>query len=550
MDIETILKNINYDKKYLQEQLYDFTNDESFLNYLKYYYPGIYDFYKNCKFKYSELTNTVAVWVEKKEGVFLFINQKFLTQVKEICDDNIKNFYDILRDIIYHEELHYLLAHFRIPSEFVDHKLLNYAQDIVIDNFIYEIDSKWRNWKFLIDKINNEIDKKQDKVFSKISLNRTEKNYILNFTDLDIYYYLLNFCDKDELEKTNRIDQHTWTNETKQSGDNQKQNSKDDVKNKNQNGENKEQESDKQNSKSKKESNKDEREEDKNENGKVSPKNGKNESENKKENINESENEADFVYNQYEKIIEAMAASVRERIATNSNRILYSNYNSQSKVDQVIKRVADGREHNLFNILKKYIKKLSYKQRNYTWKKINKRQPLLKPGTVLKKQPGEVLLVLDTSGSMHDFINRHLNKVINEIYITFKKIAHIYGIPSKFYHIDSDNSVLSIKEIEKIEELNDFKLVLGGGTNFKPVFDTVLRDWSKKYSKNNQKIPDFILFITDLEVNTSFLEENKYAIFDNKLIWLFTNGNNFQYEKPPIGTVINVFANDWAVSIR
>jgi len=148
---------------------------------------------------------------------------------------------------------------------------------------------------------------------------------------------------------------------------------------------------------------------------------------------------------------------------------------------------------------------------------------------------------------MHEFINDRLQNVINEIYIAFKKIAHLYGVPSKFFQIDSDSRVLGIKEIKEIEELENFKIKLGKYTDFKPVFDIVLNDWRKKYSKHNQKVPDFILFITDLGANLDFLKNNEYAIFADKLIWLVTGEFD---KKPSIGTVINVFADDWKASTR
>jgi hypothetical protein len=560
MDIDTIFQKIDYKKKYTPEQLYDFTKDESFLEYLKNYYPGIYDFYKNSNFQYSNnktkiKTKTAAVSVCKKQGVSLYINQVFFTQIREICKDNIKDFYDILKDIIYHEELHFVLAHFRIPREFINHTILNYAQDIVIDNFIYEIDPKWRNWKYLIDKINAKIDETDNKSFRKISLNKGDKNYILNFNDLDIYYYLLNFCNSEELEKIKRIDDHSWTNSNNQDkqkqgegGDNKEKESQegesgDENKKEGENGRGEEKEGGKDGN----ENQDKQKQGEGGDNKEKESQEGESGNENKKESGNGKEDENEENEDKSEEIFEKLAAGARARIASNSNRTIYNQYGIGGGVDEVIKRVADGKEHNLFNILKKYIKKISYKQKNYTWKKINKRQPLLKPGFVLKKQPGEVLLVLDTSKSMHKFINDHLKNVINEIYIAFKKIAHLYGVPSTFFQIDSDSMVLAIKEIKEIEELENFKIKLGGGTDFKPVFDIVLNDWRKKYSKHNQKVPDFILFITDLGADLDFLENNEYAIFADKLIWLVTG--EF-YKRPSIGTVINVFANDWKASTR
>ena len=247
-------------------------------------------------------------------------------------------------------------------------------------------------------------------------------------------------------------------------------------------------------------------------------------------------------------MFDKLASKARERLAQNANRKISKLNNNSELLDKVINKIANGKEHNLFNILKKYIKKMSYKQTTNTWKKISKKQPLKRPGVMYKKTPGEVLIIIDTSGSMHDFINNKIEDTMNGVYTAFAKMAKVYGLPSKIYKSDVDDRILTFNKINSVKELYEVKIALGGGNDFKFVFDKLVLNWSKT-AKSSQKFPDFILVLTDFGDDFSFLTKPEYKPVENKIIWLYTNFGDY-FPVPKAGHVIDVLADDWSTSIR
>lgn len=486
-------------------ELYNFQRDNYFLEYLQTNYPSVYDFVTSKQLKIKHLKDGVAaVTVNQTTGqVTLFINYHKITYIRNICLGlGIEDFYQTMACLIMHEQLHYMLKHFRIPFEAYNHNQLNIAQDMVIDNMIHRINPGWRNWQNFVDEINNTIDTlDKSTIFHKISTEENSPYDLLNFSDLDIYFYISELKLENEQD---RIDKHEWNGDkvTEDSEGRQEQ----------------------------------EQQTQQNNNTKNSQK------QNEKETDNETKKPVEDMFDK-------LASKARERIAQNANRkISQLNNKNSDLLDKVINKIANGKEHNLFNILKKYIKKISYKQTTNTWKKISKKQPLKRPGVMFKKTPGEVLIIIDTSGSMHDFINRKIEDTMNGVYTAFAKMAKVYGLPSKIYKSDVDDRILTFNKINSVKELYEVKIALGGGNDFQYVFDKLVLNWSKT-AKSSQKFPDFILVLTDFGDDFSFLSKPEYKPIENKIIWLYTNfGDNFPL--PKAGHVVDVLADDWSTSIR
>ena len=510
------LINLAFSSKqtYSVYDFYFFQKDALFLEYLQTNYPSVYDFITSRQLKIKHLKDGIAaVTVNQTTGqVTLFINYHRITYIRNLCLGlEIEEFYKTLACLIMHEQLHYMLKHFRVPFEAYNHNQLNIAQDMVIDNMIHRINPGWRNWQNFVDEINNTIDKlSQNKMFHKISTEENSQYDLLNFSDIDIYFYISELKLENEQD---RIDKHEWNgDEVSEDSETQPQEQQDQQE---ENDKESQEQSDKQNNEQESSSHK------------------------------ESDNETNKTS---EDMFDKLASKARERLAQNANRKISKLNNSSELLDKVINRIANGKEHNLFNILKKYIKKMSYKQTTNTWKKISKKQPLKRPGVMYKKTPGEVLIIIDTSGSMHEFINNKIEDTMNGVYTAFAKMAKVYGLPSKIYKSDVDDRILTFNKINSVKELYEVKIALGGGNDFKFVFDKLVLNWSKT-AKSSQKFPDFILVLTDFGDDFSFLTKPEYKPVENKIIWLYTNfGANFPF--PKAGHIIDVLADDWSTSIR
>lgn len=217
--------------------------------------------------------------------------------------------------------------------------------------------------------------------------------------------------------------------------------------------------------------------------------------------------------------------------------------------DIIAQKTAEGRRYNLLQVLKRYLRKISLKQKTYSWKKIGRKQPGSRPGIIRKKQPGEVLFVVDTSGSMAGYIQAEFSGLVNELYAAFSRLAKMQGAAfSRFYQLEADEQVRAIKPIENPEALKS--LVNGslkgmGGTDYRPVFEWVVKNWRK--SGTTQALPDLILFLTDLDASLDFLNAAKYAAFESRLVWLYTR-RGVPVVTPPRGDVCNVFPDDFGAN--
>lgn len=541
----------------------------------------------------------------------LWLNFNKITAMREKCGLlEVADFYETLACLLLHEKSHYSLQHFRIPFPAFDNNLMNIAQDMVIDSRIHRKNSQWRNWQELITQINRRIDE-TNAVFPKISTDPKDRYYILNLSDLDIYCYLVslkiqnpqtpprfdehNWAGSPDSSGNNQGNKpgdkpgnNQGNNQGNQPGEqqgNQKgegpnvtplpagpngpQNS--DGNGQGQNSSDNQNEQSAQNSPDAQADKTDKKDPSDSAQGDKTQNEGDNSAQaNKPQNSPDNQDgqsgknlpddssgmdmadKNDTADNDGEKelpkgfddLMDEWCAKSRARLSQNDERFVPENALIMDKMMHVI---ACGKEHNLFNLLQKFIKKISYKQTRYTWKKISKKQPYNKPGIMYKKTPGEVLLMIDTSGSMHEFINKHIAEMVQAIYAAFVRLSRVYGVPSRMYKADVDDRVLNFKRIEKVEELKEIDLAGGGGNDFEHIFDKLVLHW-KEQTRSSQKFPDFILVLTDFGDDWHFLDRPEYKEVAEKIIWLSTDP--YYLLRPSKGYIINVLSDDWSVSIR
>lgn len=573
-------------KVYPPEKQYNLMADEAFGSFLHLHYPEVEDMLVSVreeKMKLRHYDQGIAAI-----GVFptltLWLNFNRLTAMKEKCGLlEMYDFYEMLACLLLHEKSHCSLQHFRIPFPAYNHTLMNIAQDMVIDTRIHRKNPQWRNWQEMIDKINQKIDEK-GVPFPKISTAPKDRYYVLHFSDLDVYNYLVNL-QVDLSQTPPRFDEHKWGNEQSEDSSHQTSGEKGQGAQSGQNsgagtpppppdgtGENKpDGQPNRQDGRSEQgeqggENAQDGQSPDNEQNpqegqGGQGAQNGQSQpneqeiqgeqnrqakqGEQNEQNGPQAENRSEAELPKgFDDLIDEWCSKSRARLAQNDNRLLPQGANT---MDEMMHVIARGKEHNLFNLLQKFIKKISYKQTRYTWKKISKKQPYRKPGVMYKKNPGEVLLIIDTSGSMHAFINKHIAEMANAIYTAFARMSRVYGVPSLMYKADVDERVLNLKEIEKVDELKEIDLTGGGGNDFEHIFDKLVLHW-KEQTKSAQKFPDFILVLTDFGDDWSFLDRPAYKEVAEKIIWLSTDP--YYPLRPSKGYIVDVLSDDWSVSIR
>ena len=191
---------------------------------------------------------------------------------------------------------------------------------------------------------------------------------------------------------------------------------------------------------------------------------------------------------------------------------------------------------------------MSRKQKSNTWKTSSRKLPGLRPGVRYRRQPGEVLIVVDRSGSMAEFIANHLATVMSEVHAAFTRIARTSSVPALLYRGSADDSVMEFSRVEDLEALLRVSQTVGGATDYRPIFEEIL-SW-KERTGSSQRLPDLVLFISDLDVDTSFLLEHRFAGLRRKLVWLHAKSPGTAAHTPPIGEVIDMLARDWYASIR
>lgn len=167
------------------------------------------------------------------------------------------------------------------------------------------------------------------------------------------------------------------------------------------------------------------------------------------------------------------------------------------------------------NILRQRMRKLATK---HSWKKPSKRYlPWYFPGR-MKNEGIKLVAVIDTSGSMSQ---EQITKAISELYGLMRSFSFL-----DLWVTDCDAQVYNAKKV-KMHELNKLLLSGGGGTDFRPAFDWVYKEFKDDidslcfftdlYGDFPQKIPPYETFwITDTEgVNVPFGRKLKISAPSN-----------------------------------
>ncbi len=512
------------------------------------YFNDLYEFFSSNKVKlcYREDVDIAAITIINGLPV-VYLNPHRITYI--FMNFDIITAYNLIAGILYHEMLHYVFKHFRLPPQQFDTKELNYAQDIVIDNHIKTKIPQWRDWKEIIDIINNKI--KENKIgLTYISLKPQkelidEYKSIFELSDKDLYVYIKQTQIDVSQIKFPRFDTHSWNSEKSTSQN---------IEDKTQTQNNTSQQILSQETKDKQRaSNENEqlqqttKKTQNNTNQQISSQ----ETKDKQHTSNENEQLQQTTKKQsLSKIAEDFyndfISTMRKKYDKIQNDFFLSNSQDRT-LEKQYKRIDETSRYNLFNILLRYVKKLSAKRKQQTWKKINKRYPYMYPGNIYKKNPGSVFLILDVSGSMHEFLEKHLVKIFSNIYYTFKKVSKLYGDVEKIYRANIDSKVRSFDEIKNIDELKEIKYHYGGGTNYSEIFTKYLSNW-QKITKSVDKYPDLIIFVTDFDLgamesikSVKSNYQNLVKELDKRILWLYIESGEPNFN-PGFGTIINVFS--------
>ncbi|MCX8092921.1 MAG: hypothetical protein N3E50_01985 [Candidatus Goldbacteria bacterium] len=562
---------------------YNFIENKGFMDYLENKYPAVFIFVTKFVKEIKNFQNLAAITIDDETGKpILYLNKKMC---RFILEQSIEKYgviecYNTLTCILLHEYLHYCYRHFRFPNEGFNNKLLNIAMDILIDNRIHLDFVDWRNWEKEIENYNQTAPEKN---LPKISLDYKSPNSIFELNEKQLYYFLK---ETNIVVKEKKIDNHPWSGEQDEQIENETEESKEEEESKSpdekvekeekdtKGGEEKEEKKEEGKSpdekveKEEKDTKGGEEKGEKEEEGK-SPdekvekeekdtKGKKDQEKEKKESTDqvgggkeedeneevESEERQDTKTSEEEKTKEKSKKDIEREFFKKA----FDELNKMSKeinnkpfampgIDlRTAHEIKEIQDYDIMQIIKKYINNISRQSKSYTWKKTSRKMPFERPGYKFNPKPGEILIAIDTSGSMRSFIQDKtdgLDKILSEIYTAFKRIAKVYGQPAKLFAINIDEKIQKEFEIKKLEDFKKIYTVGGGGTDYKMIFDKVIMDW-KNYAKSTKKVPDLILFITDLEVIIDYLNEPKYKVLSNKLIWLSIKQ---VIEKPPIGIV-------------
>ena len=149
----------------------------------------------------------------------------------------------------------------------------------------------------------------------------------------------------------------------------------------------------------------------------------------------------------------------------------------------------------------------------YSWQRPNRRfvgRGLYLPGVDYTPRMGEIIIALDTSGSIGpdeiNMFNGHINRILHTC------------LPEKVHVIYCDYDIGGTDEYTPDDLPITAKCVGGGGTSFKPVFE-----WADNYDGDIE----CIVYLTD-----GYGDQDSITT-DHETVWLTT-----QYEKFPFGTVI------------
>jgi predicted metal-dependent peptidase len=495
-ELEILLSNmISWEEKLNPDQwlpLEDFKNSSSLIGeFLSTNYSDLYEFIKEIDIVFSEDAKPIMLKIENNLPVIYINPHNFTKLLNEIKQGNINPNagFDLIAGLFYHVMFHYLFKHFRLPApEMYDQEILHYAQDIIVDNFIRTKIKNWRNWNTLINLINEKISE-NNLPFKKISLgDQIDEEYIhiFDLTDTDIYVYLNETLSKNELKNSSPqmpFDDHKWNEPIETSHSIQK-------------------------------------------------------TKNSSYQYPSPAYETETISNFYDHII----SKLKEKSTEIINDPLLSEWKNTT-LENLYQQIDRSRTYDLYNILRRYVRKLSIKIKQRTWRKIHKRYPFTHPGNIYKKEPGEILLIVDISKSMHSFLKNYLPKIYNDIYNSFEKISKIYAPISKTYVAQVSDKIEKIDVIKNIDELKNINFYISGGTDYTEIFKYI-RNW-RANTKSLNELPDLIIFVSDFHTDSiNELEKSAPQFVDklNKnLLWIYT-GYKIPKQRPKFGQIICAFS--------
>ena len=431
------------------------------------------------------------------------------------------------------------LEHFRLPFDAVDAQRLNIAQDMVIDNLIHRQIPGWRNWEGYVKVVNAKL-KEENMPLAELTVEADEKGSILSQTDEEVYAYLGSIEAPPPEEK--RIDQHSWGGEDPSAGDDESAQAA----GQDSPGQSSEAPSQKQDQGEAGEGS-----------GQPAEEGGEGDGTGKPGESSDKPAKDPFSGSELEKKIGEWAAKAGLEASASKDRSL-AGQTGNGYGNDLINQIAEGREYDLFTVLRRYIKKISAKHRTNTWKKFSRKQPDMRPGSILKKQPGEIFIVTDTSGSMHQILRDYGKQVYFALYSALNRVGRVYGVPGRIFKGELDTALRKIEYVKTVEELRNVQLGQGGSTDYRPLFDNVIMNWGrfasgpgKKWSlaeKPKEKFPDLIIFLTDLDAGLDFLKDRKYNTISDRLLWIYMKSGKPDCV-PPIGTVLPV-VDRWGLNLR
>lgn len=473
----------------VKESEFDFLSDRGFMEYLDRKYPAIKQFVTKEVQEIKVITDGIAaINVDMITGKpVLFINRVASNFILKECVKKLplQDCYDAFACILWHESLHYIFRHFRMPFEGYDHSMMNIAMDMIIDNHIHTTVPGWRNWEEYLKAVNKQSPAKN---MPLISMDPEKNNSIMTYGDKRLYFQLKETAIK---IPNIRFDKHEWGGEVVHTDQDKKPNK-----------------------------------------GKQGEKQAGDKTDKDADNETGAEIDKDDDKDKsiWKKILDSLFNKSKERQDNNSVNP-FGGFGTGD--DKIIIELKASMNYDVLEILKKYINNVNVDSKRNTWKRTSRKLPGKRPGVVYKNRPGEIFLAFDTSGSMSDFNANKLPELLSGMLSAFKRVAKIVGSPAGLFAASIDTRVQAPIEIKNINDLKKILIQGGGGTDYLPVFDEVIMNW-RKFAKSKKKVPDLIIFVTDFGVNLEFLKEKKYKVLGKKLIWLTTEDN---YVKPPIGIV-------------
>ena len=508
-------------ERYPQAQWYDFRSDSDFLGYLGEHFTDVAGFYAGGSYEFRRTESPAIIAAigispaTRKPRLFLNPHKMTYLHTEVVKGAGPRKVFEFQACLLWHEMLHVVLRHFAVPFASYDAERLNIVQDMQIDNWIHRKVPGWRNWRRPVEMLNAAIEERgMQQQFSPISLDPESGNSILNLADLDLYVYLTRFIPV-EPDQPSRLDHHEWT-------DGPPPTAPPDLEVPGRPGEG-------------------------GQGGEGEDAGDEGEGSGQGEEGADEGGAAGDGGDALADIMEELCQKARERLDENAGRAVAA-ASGATVGDEILARVGEGRAHDLLAILRRYMQAISRKRKSNSWKVSSRKLPGLRPGVRYKRQPGEILIVVDRSGSMQEFIARHLVTVMSAIHTAFTQIARTSSVPAMLFTSSVNETVMDFDKVEDLETLLRVSRRSDGGTDYRPIFEKVL-EW-KEAAGSSQSLPDLVMFISDLDTDTGFLADPRFAGLGRRLVWLYAGSPGRPRIEPAIGEVVDMLARDWYTSIR